>query len=134
MTELPDGAALRRQWDALCEETRAIVEAARDRARTAGDDVVARYLDGQLPALRALKATADGRRSLPGKVGSGLMHDIPPEMAEYEDAYNALNRLADFWHEGMHVPGWNWTQQGYPPGWTSGLGDRLRAGVFYRAH
>ena len=129
----PDGAALRRQWDAMCDETRSIVEAARDRAGAAGDDVAARYLTAQLPTLRSLKAAADGRRSVPGKIASGLLHDAPPEIREYEDAYQALDRLAGFWHEGMHLPGWNWAEQGFPPGWNSGLGDRLRAGVFYRA-
>lgn len=133
MTEPPDGAALRRQWDALCDETATIVEDARQRARAAGDDVVARYLDRQLAGLRALRAAADGRRSVPGRTGTGLMYDIPPELTEYEPAFTALNRLVDFWREGMRVPGWDWAQQGYPPGWQSGLGDRLRAGLFYRA-
>lgn len=70
---------------------------------------------------------------VPGRTGTGLMYDIPPELPEYEDAYNALNRLVDFWSEGMHLPGWDWAQQGYPPNWPAGVGDRLRAGLFYRA-
>jgi hypothetical protein len=59
--------------------------------------------------------------------------DIPPELTEYEDAFASLNRVADFWHEGMRLPGWDWQRRGYPPGWRSGLGDRLRAGLFSRA-
>ena len=51
MSEPPDGAALRRQWDALCDETRAVVEAARQRARAAGDDGVGKYPDRQLAAI-----------------------------------------------------------------------------------
>ncbi len=133
MDEPPDGAALRRQWDALCDRTRTIVEQAQQRALSAGADGVARYLDRQLTGLQSLKASADGRRAVPGRTGTGLMYDIPPELPEYEDAYNALNTLVDFWREGMRVPGWDWAADGYPPGWTSGFGDRLRAGLFYRA-
>jgi hypothetical protein len=126
---------LRRRWDALCDDTAALVAHARDRAAYGGDATLCSFLEQQDAALRALKASADGRRFVPGQVASGLLHDAPPQLAEpaYKDAYTALRRVADAWSGGLGAPGWNWSERGYPPGWSAGLGDRLRAGVFYRA-
>jgi hypothetical protein len=43
----------------------------------------------------------------------------------------AIDELAEHWHDRLGAPGWNWARHGYPPGWNGTIADRLRAGVFY---
>ena len=132
----PNGADLRRRWDVLCEDTVALVDARAHRARLSGDEVLMKYLERQSAAVRSLKWAADGRRNVPGKIGTGILHDAPEEIAgpAYKDVLRALDNLNDFWFTGMGVSGWDWVAQGYPPGWGNRLQDRLRAGLFYRGH
>lgn len=127
-----DGRQLRQQWDATCHRVAAVVAAAAEHARQAGVPHVETYLRAQVAAIRGLRALADGRRAIPGSVGSGLLHDIPPELAEppYGEAKAELDRLREIWDHGLGSD-WDWAH-GFPPGWPTSMADRLRAGIFYR--
>ena len=84
--------------------------------------------------MRSLQSAADGRRYLPRQIASGILHDIPPDMAEprYAEAMAALSRVNQLWNGGLGAPDWDWSR-GYPPGWPTSVMDRVKAGIFYRA-
>jgi hypothetical protein len=123
------GRALRAQWDATCD--RAIT--AIDATSTKGAFDVVTYLALQRRAVTSIKAAVDGRRFIPGPhLGTGILHDIPPELGEPEHAavVEALDAVRTLWDAGLGAEDYDWSQ-GYPADWPSGVGDRLRAGWFY---
>lgn len=135
MTPDLDGAALQRRWNQLCDQSAPTVADALAHAKDAGDTWAADFLSLQVSALHSLQALANGRRYVPGEIASGLLHDVPPQLQEapYEPALTALGRVSDCWSNGLGAPDWDWKHRGYPPGWKSAPGSRLRAGLFYRA-
>ncbi|MBV9292181.1 MAG: hypothetical protein JO222_07005 [Frankiales bacterium] len=130
----PDGRAMRAYWDRLCAGTIEVLQAAR---RDASDDaVVSAYLEKVIAAVRALHATAAGKRLTPVDAAPGLVHDEPQQLRaddRYAAAVAAIDGLAQHWRDKLGAPDWDWAGRGYPPGWTSSVGDRLRAGLFYRS-
>jgi hypothetical protein len=133
-TAAVDGTALRRRWDAQCDEALRLVQAAHTAAEAEEPPHVVRWFGLQANAIRTLKAVSDGRRALPGEVATNLLHEAPEqlEQARYAAIVTALESLNASWRNGLDAPDWDWSA-GYPPGWRGSLGDRLRAGLFYRA-
>ena len=131
---VPDGRALRADWDRRCAATINTLRAVR--ATVNDDPVVAKYLDRVIRAAQGLHSVAAGRRYTPLDVASGLGYDEPQQLRieRYAEAVAAIDALAHHWHNKLGIPDWNWAEHGYPPGWTSSLIDRLRAGLFYRHH
>jgi hypothetical protein len=130
----PDGRAMRADWDRRCAITLEAVRSAR--AAAADDPVAATYLGRVANTVRGLHALAAGRRYTPLDIASGLVHDEPTQLRmddRYVEAVAAIDALAAHWRGKLGAPDWDWAGRGYPPGWTSGVTDRLRAGLFYRA-
>ncbi len=127
---MADGAQLRRTWDEACDRADAAVRSARDAARRDGDTWVERWLTTELGQLATLQAMVDGRRLRPGDAASGLLHDVPPDLQRpaYAPAVTALERVAELYGGGLGHD----FRRGWPQGWPTSLGDRLRARVTVR--
>ncbi|MDQ1684881.1 MAG: hypothetical protein QOC82_1618 [Frankiaceae bacterium] len=125
---------MRADWDRRCASTLEAVRSAQ--AAAADDPVAAAYLDRVANAVRSLHDVAAGRRYTPLDIAAGLVHDEPAQLAtdeRYAGALAAIDALVRHWRDKLGAPEWDWAGRGYPPGWTSSVTDRLRAGLFYRA-
>lgn len=132
---IPDGQAMRADWDRRCAGTLAALRSARGAATAAGDVVVAAYLDRVMASVRDLHAVAAGRRYTPLDIAAGLVHDEPVQLRtdpRYADGVAAIDALGAHWRNRLGAPDWDWSGRGYPPGWSTGVMDRLRAGLLYR--
>lgn len=123
----PDGAEIRRRWEQLLDDVAAACRAARDRV-PADQPSVAHWFDQQVTALGGLRSISAARVLLPGETATGLLHDVPPEATDpaYADAMQRIGEVAALWQEGLRVPGWDWTANGYPPGWGRSISAVIR--------
>jgi hypothetical protein len=131
MPDCIDGAQVRRRWDGACDVADSRLRAARDQARRQGEPAfMIRWLTGVIGQLSVVRAAVDGKRHIPGSVGSGLIHDVPQNVQEplYAEAFDALAEVDRLYYGGLDADGWDWSR-GYPPGWRASLRDRMRAYV-----
>ena len=127
-----DGAQLRRTWDAACDSTASELARACEAARAAGRTSLAIALERSIRDVRLLKSAVDARRRPPGsRLASGLVHDLPQDLADppYRSAGDALLELARFYDGGLDVE-WDWSQ-GFPPDWPTSWFERLLGGVVH---
>ena len=87
-----------------------------------------RWLTGVIGQLAVIRAAVNGKRYIPGSVGSGLIHDVPPNVQEplYSAAFDALAEVDRLYYGGLGADGWDWAR-GFPPGWPASIRDRIRA-------
>jgi hypothetical protein len=124
----PDGRALREHWDATTTAAAGDVRRALRLAEERGDGHVVRYLTTALSHLVRLQLTVDAQRTRPGERAPGLVYDAPDELWEppYVAAGQALDTVTRLFTGGLGATGWDWSQ-GFPPGWPTSLGDRVRS-------
>ena len=125
---------MRRSWDQACDRALVVLRRDRDQARARGDDWVAKYLANAVGQVQLIRAMVDGRRIRPGLAASGFVRDAPPDLGAppYEESGRALSELSRMWESGLGAAGWDW-RAGFPPGWPTSLGDRVRAWLGVRS-
>jgi hypothetical protein len=123
-----DGRVLREQWDTACLEGADVLRRYIGLARERDKEHLERYLTVALGKLLTLRVSVDGRRVRPGQVAPGLIYDAPEDLwhEPYTEAGETLSALTDLFANGLGATGWDWSK-GFPPGWPTSIGDRLRA-------